>query len=1306
MLQRRKDKRQSTQQQVAVINPEPTTYYAEEDIDIVDQNTAYYYGNDEEAETATPTYYSDDVEDEVDGENYTDQVGDEAEDNQLYADGEEEGYFDEEGYPIGEVAEFSEEASENGYYQEQLDEGDEEEPEPSNLPNPNFTAFVNAYAQQLGLSEGDIERVEFEEIPDEKIPTEPDGKPVDIMPYIKRSAAKAQPLVITNDYAKEFAGVLNPDNNTPATANANSNSSNKAKAADTKKNDEAKYKIPLENLFNVQEVAGALINAGNGNISSLLQMRGLESRLLSQSEKASRVEGIRQVLAVQNSKLSFCGRMRPYNATAYLDFLYKRLNNEKKSEIRQLLVVLIKYFEKLEREKTLTARTYFMTLAATSDDISRLSPQSLNPNAVADNGGIDGDGSNAKLKKFAREWLEAAPIYGSFAKKRHHLKGQNKSDEGDQIGGNSSNAFVSSISPAIKEHLEFKLQSIAANLESTADIQCRVPESDADTLLWLSGSFAFSGTDITTQAQQASATRNSSTSRQQTPNKANHPDTDTDPRRKLIEALYGSNGTTFEEHPDYIKLGDEYIRGYYVDEFPADVRYGVKRDVFIYKDMNLDYALHVTPEPNDKADAKLKSKAQWLETAEIMQAGKETDPARVRELKSSRYMRDELADGTLRIFMVGLRFALRARSLDKLKEDERRLENALRDRGFHLTLAKHEQLEAFLSAQPIGRDYLGENPLTRDRVLRNMRAETIACLMPNCIADELDPNMINGIPLGINEIEGRIVWFQRWGQFNANTSRGGTSGSGKTVGAEWEVILELLHDQFVRCFGLDPSQGAMTKLAELVGGRVINLGASSDFIFNCVDRYIIGGEPETIANQANNLHKFFETLLDQKIVSEETPLTKAIKTMYHHMEQGVTARPAIIQALQQLAPGKLNLYAVAQELDLIYRYFTTTYNLLPTGYVAGNFVEPDLGYVPGGFMSRRASDNNNIGSGVGGGNSEVNPFFTKKLRPIVKYDPKSSRYIYAGGGLTSDPLPEDAFTKNNVGIGPARVYYPDKDWYAHLRAHFQFVVEERHIFDALHSRDDELYKKALEIAFLELKSGMPIMSDLFPFMVEQGLGDLVKKLEVYADRDNYKIFNGYTSTEVLDNRLIVFNLYEIRKNQRLRPARAFQALQYIWGLVQARPMVRTLLEADEMEETFKNAPSIGSWCADMFLTGRGNGMSTDCIVQNLPAIVSSPWGREIIGNSERYVMMRHRDMLSAEVKQLFRLSNSQADYIRKAKPGNSLQQIGSNWYDVKYSIPVFVAEKLDTRPVKDADKANTNAVSSGGSGGGNEAVVA
>lgn len=1268
MFNKRKEK-QNNQSSLATA----TTISQDNSTDYDDEEDDGYF----DAESNLPYYPEDD-----------EQAGEEGSYAEAQA-GEEDYYYDDdenEDFTDGEEAVTDAAATNNDYQQV------EEYQEPSYV---EAAMAVDSYAQALGLSEGDIELVEFEEVPDKDIPKDEEGRIIEISPYIKKSQAKGQPLV-PSAYAKELMDALNP--NTAAVVN-NSAPTKKAQT-DKDATNQAKYKISLENLFNVQEVAGALVNAGDGNISALLQMRGLESLLLSPNDKASRVAGMRQVLSVQNTNISFYGRMRPYNATAYLDFLYKRLDTEKKSEIRQLLVVLIKYFEKLEREKTLTARTYFMTISASPEDIKNLSPQSTSTTATAavsttNTAKQSGSGSSNKGKagdsqwqRLGREWLEAAPIYGSFVKKRRHLKDQNKPK--DEI---TNNTFVSTISPALKEHLEFKLQSLATNLEASAEIQCRVPKSAKRTLRWLSGSFAFSGTDITTQAQQAIANSNNNSSN----------NSGSDPRRQLIQALYGS-GTTFEEHPDYIKLNDEYIRGFYVDEFPSDVRYGMMRDVFIYKDMNLDYALHVTPVPNDKADTKLKNVAQWLETVEVMEAGKETDPKRVRLLGSARYMRDELADGTLRIFMVGLRFALRAHSLTKLKEDERRLENALRDRGFRLTLARHEQMEAFLSAQPIGRDYLGENPLTRDRVLRNMRAETIACLMPNCIADELDPNMINGIPLGINEVEGRIVWFQRWGQTNANTARGGTSGSGKTLGAEWEVILEMLHDAYVRCFGIDPSQGAMSKLAELVGGRVINLGASSDFIFNCVDRYIIGGEPETLANLSSNLHKFFETLLDEKIFADlETKLTKAIKSTIHHFEQGVTARPAIMQALQALAPGKLNPYLVAQELDAIYRYFTATYNLLPTGYVAGNFTESDLGYVPGGFMSRRftgyyGNDNNN--------NNNNNPFLQgKKLRPVVKYDPKSSRYYYAGGGLTAEPLPEDAFTKNAIGIGPARVWYPDKEWYAHLRAHFQYVVEERHIFDSLRSRDDELFKKALEIAFLELKRGMPIMSDLFPFMLEQGLGELVRKLEVYADRENYRIFNGYTTTEVLDNRLIIFNLYEIRKNPRLRPARAFQALQYIWGLVQAKPMVRTLLEADEMEETFKNAPSIGSWCADMFLTGRGNGMSTDCIVQNLPAIVSSPWGREIIGNSERYVMMRHRDMLSAEVKQLFRLSNSQADYIRKAKPGNSLQQIGSNWYDVKYSIPVFVAERLDTRPVKDAKASGSDGDGDEADGGNDEAVA-
>jgi hypothetical protein len=1013
-------------------------------------------------------------------------------------------------------------------------------------------------------------------------------------------------------------------------------------------------KLLLEDLFEIDEVKGCVINAGNGHFSSIAQMRGLETKLLGNDDRTIRVVGIKRILETQNSPIAFYGRLRPYDAAPYINFLQKRLDNERNPNLRQLLVILIKYFEKLVQDKTLRARTYFTSLSATPQEVSTLNSKATEANRLG-KGTWYGPALNM---------IEDVPGVGKPLQKYRLRRARRL---GKFIPTNT-------ITPALAEHLRFKLENMATQFSASADIECRLPKSTRKTLRLLSDSFT--GAANPTPTNKTSEVGRGST----VDNKHSNMQND---RQQLIQMLYGGS-TLFEEKRTHIKLGNEFIRSYYIDGYPGDVELGAMRDIFIFEDMCLDYALHVSLMTNYDADKKLKSVVQWLDAALEMLRG-ETDPNLVRLLNSARYMRDSLADGTLRIFMAGMRFVIRANSLAKLIEDERRLAAALANKGFHLTLARDEQLAGFLSAQPLGRDWLADNLATRDRMLRNMRAETIACLMPNVIADELDPSKFNGIPLGISREEGRIVWFQRWSQLNAHTIRGGTAGSGKTLGVEWEIILEMLHDLFLRVFCIDPSQGAMTKLAEIMGGTVINLGLRDKTILNCADRYIIGGDPQTIAAQSIYLTEFFEVLLQEKVrTKSESTLVDVVRDCIHHFEQGVSALNTIMQALTSIGEGRLNLNQVRSVLISIYNYLIKEYNIIETGLVAGNFDEPDIGFVQGGFA--------NPSYGSARGRFAVG----KKLRPVTYYDPSESKYYYGGGGLTSEPLPDGAFAKNSIGIGPARVWYPDPRWEAKLKAHFEFLINDSHIFDGLrqNSKNDKLFQYALDIAFLELKRGMPIMSDLFPFMAEHGLGSLVSNLQPYADRNNYEIFNGYTNVK-LSNHLVVFSLYEVRFHKRLRPVRAFQALHYINGLIQTKPMIRTMLVADEMEETFKNAPNIGSFFADMSLTGRGNGLADEVMFQDFPELYNSPWGNAIVGNAERIVLMRHRKALSAQVQNMFGLSQSQAQYIQTMPPGQSIQQIGHVWYDVRYAIPKAVGDKLDTRPVKNtkneiSDSASTN----------------
>lgn len=1020
-----------------------------------------------------------------------------------------------------------------------------------------------------------------------------------------------------------------------------------------------KVSLSLHQLFGIQQIKGTCFATDAKHVATIGKLRGIETRLMNASEKAATVTAIKRLLESQSTPQQLAARLRPHSSANYINFLRKQLDQERRPEMRQQYHLQINHFQKHDREKLLIDRFYYYVSTAAKDEIQAL-------------------GEDASKAKFSLQFVletVANTLHLPRALRRRLIRDYagNEEDSAAKATSDPATDFATNlISNAIKDTLQTRTASFGNALESSTKMGYQPIRDEIQLAEILGECFA----SPYARSYRRSVANNNNNNRDgdggnSSNNKVESKLTAAATLDTIRRLLYSAG--SYEEHSDYIKLGDEYIASFFIADYPTAIAFGAMREFLILKDVKLDYALHIEPLDNLDADDKLRNNTELMVAANQVEQGGESDPTRQHRIRSARELRDGLAKGNLRIFMVGMRFAVRANSLEKLKADTQLLTQILKYRHFTLVLARYNQLAAFLSAQPLGRDYLGEDKLIRERVVRNMRAEAIAALWPNVIQDAYEPDRIDGIPIGINREEGRIVTFQRWGKVNANSTRVGTSGSGKSVGAEREVILELLHDRGVRCFLLDP-QGVMSPLIKLMGGVEVDMGTRKGKRLNPMDRYIIGGDPEPIGERIVFLTKFLQLLNKGVEIFDDVGLSRAIQDCYNHFEQGTSALPAIGKTLEALAGNSLNPDEVLPKLLDIYRVIRETYGLINCGLVAGTFEEPDTGFVPGGFA---LPHNHSISRKA---------VATSPFRPVTVFSADANCYYYAGGRYTNEPLPKDAFAKSASGIGPARVWYPHPKWWRKVQAHFESLVLASGIFAKV---DPALLPQLIETCFVELKCGMPILSDFVPFLCKQGLYDLAAKLEIYTDPNLHgQLFNGYTDI-VLNNRLVGFNLFEL-KDDHLKTVRVFQLIEYIWGLVQVKPARRTILEADEMGVIFKNNPEIGKWVSDIFMRGRALGMSTDAIVQNILSLIGSEWGLECIENASRHVLMKMEEVASPRVQQQFKLTGSQVTYLTNANPGQSLQKVGDIWCDMEYLMPQELLDVLDTRPAKNNEAAESN----------------
>ncbi len=798
-----------------------------------------------------------------------------------------------------------------------------------------------------------------------------------------------------------------------------------------------------------------------------------------------------------------------------------------------------------------------------------------------------------------------------------HLKGKGETKRGHR-GGDES------IPAALADTLRFRAQSLADQFNS-ARMPARLLDSEGLTRT-LGGILGSSTTNVTGRSSNP---------------------------------LLRIGGFALEEHPNFLKLTDtntgqnSYVGSLYVTEFPKHLRLGSLFEIIRFKDIQMFMALQIKPLDNRQAETKLKNRQQILWAVAATDNSSAGDMGRSYKIESIRDLRNVLARGDARLFSAGIRISVRANSVKRMQADLRRVAQRLTEMGFPVATALRNQRRAFFSALPIGLDLLGQEKFIADRTLHpNMTGENLACLMPNCI---VDPSQDGGIILGVNKSDGSLVTFNRWRLINPHTVIIATTGSGKTFGQLIEILREMLKNPALQAFYIDP-QGVLENFARLVGGTVLDLGPDGNVVINPMDRFVLNGKPEKIGPRLNFLNALFELMTRAELsATERSIIARAVKRLYHHFEEGESMlrlleltflnnplyaplrpylRSYLDQETGQRRPG------VLVQLRAVYERLREKHKIPSTGLVAGQ------------------------GSG------------DNYKRPVCNLG-GDNRWYYAGGGETSEPFVEPTATKqcNSHDARPALVWYPEQDWYQKLAEDFSSQVQEEGIFDSL---DLTALGSAIRDSFVELKLGMPILSDLFPFLAAEGATNLVSNMEQYADPEVFgRMFNGFTNV-ALDRRFISFNVRDLGE-ELLRPIRIFQAISFTWGMVRAVRRPR-LFCCDEFGLLVQNFTETGNYMRDLFMRGRAFGLSMTVIVQNVTSLLDYQAALQCIENADRVILMRQQKTAIHRLKAHYELTDGQVNTLLAAEPGEALEMVDRRWLHVKYSIDPQHLRAFDTRP--------------------------
>ena len=278
----------------------------------------------------------------------------------------------------------------------------------------------------------------------------------------------------------------------------------------------------------------------------------------------------------------------------------------------------------------------------------------------------------------------------------------------------------------------------------------------------------------------------------------------------------------YEVKPNYIKLGNYFVRTLFVFTYPSYVQTNWLAPIINY-DITLDISMFIYPIGSKEMAGQLRKKAGQLESSLAIEQekGMVRNPELETAIQNIESMRDALSRGEMRIFQFGLYFTIYAKTLEELETITEQLESTL---GGMLIYTKETLLQmeqGFSSTVPLAIDEL--------KVLRNLDTASLSTTFPFTSAT-LSSN--EGILYGLNRHNNSLILFDRFNLENANSVVFAKAGSGKSYAVKLEALRSLMLGTDV--IVIDPENEYKT-LCEAVGGNYLNISLNSDRRINPFD---------------------------------------------------------------------------------------------------------------------------------------------------------------------------------------------------------------------------------------------------------------------------------------------------------------------------------------------------------------------------------------------------------------------------------------------------------------------------------------
>src|SRR3989344_792064 len=373
-----------------------------------------------------------------------------------------------------------------------------------------------------------------------------------------------------------------------------------------------------------------------------------------------------------------------------------------------------------------------------------------------------------------------------------------------------------------------------------------------------------------------------------------------------------------ENNPNYLKLGDKFIKTLFIFTYPRYLSSGWFNNVINMPEL-MDISVFVHPVDTAMALKNLRKKTAQIE-AQLMEReekGLVREPMLETAYQDIEMLRDALQQAQEKRFNVSVYVTLQADSLEELNKFSEKINSLFESQLIYVKPSIFQQIEGFSSVLPICQDKLMVNT--------PLNSGPTSSLFPFV---SMDLTSDEGILYGINRHNNSLIIFDRFSLENANSVVFAKAGAGKSFAVKLEILRSLMMGTDVLI--IDP-ENEYEKLARSVGGSFFKISLTSENSLNPFDIPIIpkGEDPaDVFKSHILNLTGLLKLMLGKITPEEDAMIDRAITETYASRnitpttENFAELQPPLLEDLQTVLE---NMEGGAGLATRLYKFTKGTY---------------------------------------------------------------------------------------------------------------------------------------------------------------------------------------------------------------------------------------------------------------------------------------------------------------------------------------------------------------------------------------------